>query len=854
MASNGDALVAWINACKVVSPSVEGLDDLADGEQLSQLLRHFLPDKFSGRGGAEELQDELDSHFQGKLGLLMSGEDDFVIALAEAALLAAIDCPKKDEAVRAILTLNEVDQAAIKGTLQKVMAKAAGSVSMAQENSMRQPRERGQRSQGGYLSRRREGGGERRRRDRNNLRVPGNRSPGASSNVGSRRSSLGGRPTQRETLVRQLRERLMQEVSALEDAQRSEETVADHWRAMQHDLNDEEQLAMTKRDGLATFWRTKGEDLRKGADELNRLDDELRATLERIKVQPEMIVEAEAEARSEASQLGALHIRAGELESLVAQAEQGAVDDDDSAVQRELYLEKREHDKVQKELFSAENKERTIRAEEGRLFERIQMAQGTQQGRQDSLRHTSRNLSFEEQAMKDAVDMLEFRKNEYQSRLMSRDKQRNSVMLGLDDEQDDSPMIDLNSTSMQGTPSYLERRSLEAELSEAWKERSKVEAATDDLLSEQRTIDRQLRNLEDRAAQQVQATKQAQKAKLEAKREADLAKQAQQARMEAQVAQRAEIAATRAANARNEEAAHLAREAEVRKRLEEREKSRAEAVAAATAAAAAAAAAGTSPAASSTSPGPPAAVVAAAAATHPAAVAPASAASPASASSTAAALGNSSYQVPAAGGYPQALSTPELPVIGRKLSLEDDGLPEDEGEESSQVELDDDDDEVETKPEDKAELSRLQGAARTEKDLIQRLRNRLREEEEKAKSEAAAATSSDIAKAGLAEAEVAEMEVPEDEMQKLVKAQANSKLEELHNALFQKDLQLQTLKERHFDRRAAMRGELTLLTNVMHEVTIRCNQLLTRHRLVVLNRAIEEQRNGGGGGATASGG
>jgi len=170
----------------------------------------------------------------------------------------------------------------------------------------------------------------------------------------------------------------------------------------------------------------------------------------------------------------------------------------------------------------------------------------------------------------------------------------------------------------------------------------------------------------------------------------------------------------------------------------------------------------------------------------------------------------------------------------------------------------DDEGQFELSPVERSELASLSAALQTEKDLVLRLRSRLKEEEERARQESAAAERAWKAHAehrlqdlqdlpalqlSAAGARSSGLEDPLDQTQV---AQQDPALDEqralrgLQQKLFDSEHQLRILRDHISDRRRIMRGETTLLTGVLHEVTLRCHQMTTRHRLAVDERANRE--------------
>ncbi|CAE7713584.1 unnamed protein product [Symbiodinium pilosum] len=113
------ALVDWVNACHP-DAEAEEFDDLADGSILAEVLQLFAPEvdpTNSAAGSAKLLHGCLSAYFGSRIALprlagnMHNGafcKPALLRALCEAVMLAAVEGPRKEEAIQAIMNLDEM--------------------------------------------------------------------------------------------------------------------------------------------------------------------------------------------------------------------------------------------------------------------------------------------------------------------------------------------------------------------------------------------------------------------------------------------------------------------------------------------------------------------------------------------------------------------------------------------------------------------------------------------------------------------------------------------------------------------------------------------------------------------------
>lgn len=516
-------LIAWINACRVHSPPLVSERDLADGNALAQLLHYFLPERFSGRADPADLRGALDAHFHGKLTQLLPAQSIGPAALAEACLFAAIDSPRKDEAIAAILTLGEADQAAIKAALQRVMAKvaaatvpttppaaasASGGISTAALHSAATETGQGPRG-GGYLARRRGRAGEKsnaRGHSRQRLgaskspvlsaaggsqpqscsgRGSGIPSPGASSGVGSMSQPRHSGPTGTAATARlwsearQLKVQLAAAIEAQSDAIHSEQATREQLSTVLSDLNDEEHAAAEGRRNLSVFWRTKGELIRQGPEEVRQMDEELREAHVEAEACAQRAPELQRRLEHERQRCGAAHLQAGLLKGQLQnlQSERG---DPDAGLRMEVQALQRRDGELQQEVRELRSAELMQQECAERLCLQICQAERSAQQRQESLSEAVRELHTEESAKKDATDMIAFRQQQLQD--------LEDAVVGFQEEEPQELFMlsPRPSTGTVASAGSAEAKALAAELARTWRRQREVEKARSQVFAEER--------------------------------------------------------------------------------------------------------------------------------------------------------------------------------------------------------------------------------------------------------------------------------------------------------------------------------------------------------------------------------
>eukprot|EP00931_Biecheleriopsis_adriatica_P097014 TRINITY_DN7076_c0_g2_i1.p1 TRINITY_DN7076_c0_g2~~TRINITY_DN7076_c0_g2_i1.p1 ORF type:complete len:892 (-),score=292.12 TRINITY_DN7076_c0_g2_i1:491-3166(-) len=493
--AEGDALVDWINAC-YPEAEAEEFDDLADGSILADMLQMFAPGVDStnaAAGSVKDLHQCLARYFGTRLSLPrlagnMSGsfcKPALLLALTEAVLLAAVEGPRKDEAINAIMTLEDSKQEALGTALQRLMSAAPPP----------EPEPSTDTAGSGTPSK----------------RVSYQRS-GTSQSVMS--SSGGGDEYESEADLLQeevatLRQRCREEMETAETAERSVQLARSQLQSVMMDLHAEEEQAAETATLISQWQRTYGDDIRRFKEQSRTLRSELAIQTEAADDMPTKQARLQRQIESEMRACTALQDMNGKLEVEIRQAAHVDENDDTSQVKAEMTAATMVQGVVDRKLKKAEQAELEASQAAKSLWESLHQVEVNAQQCEDSLRHLARVAEREEESEADYRGLLEFRESEM-----------NQLMEAMDDAaaEDDSPStrnsVSPTSSAVRGSiagrgnfdvqamlPDLAERRKLFKELSKETRLFSKWQTELNQQQHRHLELDRRIRSLEDESAQ-----------------------------------------------------------------------------------------------------------------------------------------------------------------------------------------------------------------------------------------------------------------------------------------------------------------------------------------------------------------
>ncbi|CAJ1432656.1 unnamed protein product [Effrenium voratum] len=379
------ALVDWINTC-FPDADVEEFDDLADGAILADTLQLFAPEvdpSNTAAGSAKLLHGCLSSYFGQRISLpRLAGNMHngafckplLLRALTEAVLLAAVEGPRKEEAIQAIMNLDEPKQMALGSALQRIMAESAtGDPGSSQQNAEHPE--------------------------------SGPPTPRAETEYKTEADFLHDE-------IQDLQERCNAEMRAIDGLENSEQALQAQLRAVMVDFIAEEEQAAEADAMLQKWQRAYGDDLRHFKAECNALRQDLHKETENAKDAPQRDKKLRSQLDHELHACRELQDNTDKLEVELRQAAQANENDDLSTVKAEMMTSQMQQNVVDRLLRRAEGEEKEQMRIAKNLWETLHATEVTAQSREDTHRHLRRVAEKEEESEADVVGLLEFRESE----------------------------------------------------------------------------------------------------------------------------------------------------------------------------------------------------------------------------------------------------------------------------------------------------------------------------------------------------------------------------------------------------------------------------------------------------------
>ncbi|CAE7023062.1 unnamed protein product [Symbiodinium sp. CCMP2456] len=317
----------------------EDFDDLADGSILADVLQLYAPavdPSNSAAGSAKLLHGCLTAYFGSRVALprlagnMHNGtfcKPGLLRALSEAVMLAAVEGPRKEEAIQAIMNLEEPQQLALGAALQRLVADAPE-----------------QADQKGSLSRQGTDA---------SLTDSGPPTPRDQSVYKSEADIL-------QDQLQEMRDRLNSEEMALSGMESSQKSLEAQLRTVIVDHTAEEEQA-AEADALLQKWqRSHGEDLRQFKAECDSLRSDLDRETENWQDLPQRESRLQKQLKTEVDAVRDLQDKNGNLEVEIQQAAQSSANDDVSTVKAEMMTSQMQQNVVDRLLRKAENEDSLV--------------------------------------------------------------------------------------------------------------------------------------------------------------------------------------------------------------------------------------------------------------------------------------------------------------------------------------------------------------------------------------------------------------------------------------------------------------------------------------------------------------
>ncbi|CAE7028556.1 unnamed protein product [Symbiodinium natans] len=493
------ALLDWVNACHP-DAEAEEFDDLADGSILADVLRLYAPDvdpSNTAAGSAKLLHGCLSAYFGSRLALprlagnMHNGtfcKPGLLRALCEAVMLAAVEGPRKEEAIQAIMNLEEPQQLALGSSLQRLMADAP-------EYS---PGEHGSLSRQGTDA---------------SLTDSGPPTPRADQSLYKSEADI------LHDELQDMRNRLSSEEMAISGLESSQKSLEAQLRTVMIDYTAEEEQA-AETDALLQKWqRSHGEDLRQFKAECDALRADLDRETEHWQDLPQRQAKLRKQLKMEVDAFRDLQDKTGNLEVEIRQAAQSSANDDVSTVKAEMMTSQMQQNVVDRMLRRAENEEKEEIRLAKSLWEDFHVAEVTAQAKEDSYRQLRRVAEKEEESELDVVGLLEFRESEMRqleqamaemdsTSSPSQISQRPSVSCDVPFTRRSSMRASISGPPgagtaelLRGLPDLQERRKLLKELASTSRAQSTWQAELQQQQQRTRELEYRLQQLSDEAAQ-----------------------------------------------------------------------------------------------------------------------------------------------------------------------------------------------------------------------------------------------------------------------------------------------------------------------------------------------------------------
>eukprot|EP00434_Breviolum_minutum_P001219 symbB.v1.2.001067.t1/scaffold33.1/size517934/19 len=457
------ALIDWINTC-CPDADVEEFDDLADGAILADVLQLYAPDVDpSAAGSAKLLHGCLNDYFGDRISLprlagnMHNGafcKPKLLRSLTEAVLLAAVEGPKKEEAVQAIMNLEEAKQMALGNALQRLMAhaEAAGRKEQSQEMGESNP--------------------------------PTPRTPREIPEYKSSADVL-------QDEIQEMRHQCKAEMVAIDSLENSEKALQAQLRAIMVDFTAEEEQAAETTLLIQKWQRNYGDEMRQRKAECNYLHQELHKEAENAKDLPQQQSKLQLQLDQELHACREIQDNTEYLDA--AQSDQK---DDLSMVKAETMACQMQQNVVDRKLRRAEVEEKEQMLLAKNLWENLHMTEVAASAHENTFRQVRRVAEKEEETEADVLGLLEFRECEMRQLELSLGE---SATAGVGDGR--ASIVGPGTDMLHSAPDMAELRSLLKELGQIARKHSSAQSELSQQQQRTRDLAHRLQQLEDESAQ-----------------------------------------------------------------------------------------------------------------------------------------------------------------------------------------------------------------------------------------------------------------------------------------------------------------------------------------------------------------
>ncbi|CAL1150849.1 unnamed protein product [Cladocopium goreaui] len=455
------ALIDWINTC-CPEADVEEFDDLADGAILADVLQLYAPDvdpTNSAAGSAKRLHSCLSSYFGERIelprlaGNMHNGafcKPKLLRSLTEAVLLAAVEGPQKEEAVQAIMNLDENKQMALGNALQRLMAhsEAADSKEEILETGESNP--------------------------------PTPRAPSGVSEYKSSADVL-------QDEIQEMKHQCKSEMIAVDSLENSEKALQAQLRAIMADFAAEEEQAAETMVSIQKWQRLYGDEMRQRKAECSFLQQELQKEAENAKDLPQLQSKLQLQLDQELHACREMKDNTEYLDVEFREAAQSNEKDDLSTVKAEMMASQMQQEEEKEQMHIAKG-----------LWENLHMTEVAASMHDNTLRQVRRVAEKEEETEADVLGLLEFRECEMRQLELSLGESGTAGgQMGNNRASIAGPGAEL----LHSAPDMAELRSLLKELGQIARKHGTAQTELSQQQQRTRDLAHRLQQLEDESAQ-----------------------------------------------------------------------------------------------------------------------------------------------------------------------------------------------------------------------------------------------------------------------------------------------------------------------------------------------------------------
>lgn len=482
------ALIDWINTC-CPEADVEEFDDLADGAILAvrlesvaycllllllkDVLQLYAPDvdpTNSAAGSAKRLHSCLSSYFGERIelprlaGNMHNGafcKPKLLRSLTEAVLLAAVEGPQKEEAVQAIMNLDENKQMALGNALQRLMAHSEAADS--KEEIL----------------------------DTGESNPPTPRAPSGVSEYKSSADVL-------QDEIQEMKHQCKSEMIAVDSLENSEKALQAQLRAIMADFAAEEEQAAETMVSIQKWQRLYGDEMRQRKAECSFLQQELQKEAENAKDLPQLQSKLQLQLDQELHACREMKDNTEYLDVEFREAAQSNEKDDLSTVKAEMMASQMQQNMVLRKLQRAEEEEKEQMHIAKGLWENLHMTEVAASMHDNTLRQVRRVAEKEEETEADVLGLLEFRECEMRQLELSLGE---SGTAGGQMGDNRASIAGPGAELLHSAPDMAELRSLLKELGQIARKHGTAQTELSQQQQRTRDLAHRLQQLEDESAQ-----------------------------------------------------------------------------------------------------------------------------------------------------------------------------------------------------------------------------------------------------------------------------------------------------------------------------------------------------------------